>query len=78
MHLTIQSSTRLQMLMMPMMCLMAMLSGCATNQLHPTTQVLAINLEPQVLKATGIAFINYADFCNRTGGGQASSGARVY
>jgi len=36
---------------------MLLLSGCATNQLHPTTQVLAINLEPQVLKATGIAFI---------------------
>jgi len=47
------------MLAIPMMGLwvMLLLSGCATNQLHPTTQVLAINLEPQVLKATGIAFI---------------------
>ena len=35
-----------------------LLSGCAnTNQLHSTTQTLAINLEPQVLKASGIAFI---------------------
>lgn len=59
MHLTVQSSIRSQMLAIPMMGLMVMLllSGCATNQLHPTTQVLAINLEPQVLKATGIAFI---------------------
>ena len=59
MHLTVQSSIRSQMLAIPMMGLwvMLLLSGCATNQLHPTTQVLAINLEPQVLKATGIAFI---------------------
>lgn len=59
MHLTVQSSIRSQMLAIPMMGLMVMLLlfGCATNQLHPTTQVLAINLEPQVLKATGIAFI---------------------
>lgn len=35
-----------------------LLSGCAsTNQLHSTTQALAIDLEPQVLKTTGIAFI---------------------
>ena len=59
MHHTIQSSTRSQMLAMPMLGLMVMLlSGCATtNQLHTTTQALSINLEPQILKATGIAFI---------------------
>lgn len=48
------------MLAVPMMGLLAMslLSGCGTtNQLHTTTQALAINLEPQVLKAKGIAFI---------------------
>lgn len=44
---------------MHVMGLMVMLlSGCAsTNQLHTTTQALAIDLEPRVLKATGIAFI---------------------
>lgn len=58
MHLSIQ--TRSQMLAMPMMALMAilLLSGCTTtNQLHSTTQALAINLDPQALKTTGIAFI---------------------
>lgn len=35
-----------------------LLAGCAvTNQLHTTTQSLAIDLEPHVLQATGIAFI---------------------
>ena len=35
-----------------------LLSGCAaTNQLHATTQASSINLDPQVLKETGIAFI---------------------
>jgi PBP1b-binding outer membrane lipoprotein LpoB len=35
-----------------------LLSACAsTKQLHSTTQALSINLEPQVLKTTGIAFI---------------------
>lgn len=59
MPLTVQSLVQSQMLVMPMIGLMAMLSlsGCATDQLHSTTQALAINLEPQVLKATGIAFI---------------------
>lgn len=66
MHLTIQSSSRSQMLAMPMMGFLVMLflSGCATNQLHSstqqlhsTTQALAIDLEPQVLKTKGIAFI---------------------
>ncbi|MDP1634641.1 MAG: hypothetical protein Q8L69_08145 [Gallionellaceae bacterium] len=59
MHHTIQSSNRAQMLAMPMLGLMVMLlSGCSsTNQLHTTTQALAINLEPQILKTTGIAFI---------------------
>ncbi len=34
------------------------LSGCAaTNQVHATTQTLAINLEPHILKTAGIAFI---------------------
>lgn len=33
------------------------LSGCAFDQLHTTTQVATINLDPQVLKETGIAFI---------------------
>ena len=42
------------------LALMAMLSlsGCAANgQSHSTTQTLSINLEPQVLKTSGIAFI---------------------
>jgi hypothetical protein len=35
-----------------------LLAGCAvTNQLHTTTQSLAIDLEPHVLQSTGIAFI---------------------
>jgi hypothetical protein len=34
------------------------LSGCSTTkQLHSTTQTLSINLEPRVLRASGIAFI---------------------
>jgi len=59
MQLTIQTSTRSRMLAMPLMGLMAMLlSACAnTNQMHSTTQALAIDLKPQVLKTTGIAFI---------------------
>ena len=60
MHVTLGSSTRSQMPAMPVMCLMVMLlSGCAatTNQVHSTTQVLAVNLEPHALKASGIAFI---------------------
>jgi len=37
---------------------MLLLSGCASNgQSHSTTQTLSINLEPQVLKTSGIAFI---------------------
>ncbi|MDD2915212.1 MAG: hypothetical protein PHP70_07830 [Gallionella sp.] len=53
------SSIRPRMLAMPMMGLaVMMLSGCAAiQQTHATTQALAINLDPQVLKATGIAFI---------------------
>lgn len=60
MHHTIQSSTRSQMLTMPMMGLMVMLllSGCAsTDQIHSTTQALAINLKPHALNVSGIAFI---------------------
>lgn len=60
MHLAIRSSTRSQIRAIPMMLFMAVLflSGCTTtSQLHSTTQALAINLEPQALKATGIAFI---------------------
>jgi len=60
MNLDHRSSTRSQTLAMAMMGIMAMvlLSGCAaTNQVHTTTQALAINLEPEILKATGIAFI---------------------
>ena len=60
MHLSNQFLTRSQMLTMRMMgfIVMLLLSGCATtNQLHTTTQALAINLEPHVLKASGIAFI---------------------
>lgn len=60
MHHTIQSSTRSKMLTMPMMGLMVMLllSGCAsTDQVHSTTQVLAINLKPHALNKSGIAFI---------------------
>ncbi len=56
----IQSVKQSLMLAMSAMGLMVMLllSGCAnTNQLHSTTQALAINLEPQVLKTSGIAFI---------------------
>ena len=47
------------MLVIPVMGFMVMfLSGCAnTNQLHSTTQALAISLEPHALKTTGIAFI---------------------
>lgn len=58
-HLIVQSSAQLRMLVMPMMGAVALLlSGCSsTSQLHSTTQALAINLEPQVLNATGIAFI---------------------
>lgn len=38
--------------------LVMLLFGCAsTHQLHTTTQTLAIDLEPQVLKTAGIAFI---------------------
>ena len=38
--------------------LVMLLFGCAsTNQLHTTTQTLAIDLEPRVLKTAGIAFI---------------------
>lgn len=38
--------------------LVMLLLGCAnTNQLHTTTQTLAINLEPHILKTAGIAFI---------------------
>lgn len=60
MHHTIRPSNRSQMLMMPMMGLMVMLllSGCAaTDQIHSTTQVLAINLKPHALNESGIAFI---------------------
>lgn len=57
MSLLIQSSTRSKMLAMAVM-VVVLLSGCATtNQSHSTTQALAIDLQPQVLKATGIAFI---------------------
>lgn len=46
-------------LLMPVMMLTAMLlGGCAaTSQLHTTNQALATNLEPQVLRASGIGFI---------------------
>ncbi len=66
MHLAIHSSMRSQMLAMPMMGFtVVLLFGCAatdklnstTQQKHSTTQVLAISLEPQALKASGIAFI---------------------
>lgn len=59
MNFSIQFSTRPQMLEMAMMGFMVilLLSGCSTTQLHSTTQVSAINLEPQSLKASGIAFI---------------------
>lgn len=60
MHFTIQSPTRSQMLAKLMMGFIVMLSlsGCAiTNQLHSTTQALTINLEPQILNATGLSFI---------------------
>lgn len=41
-----------------MMGLLVVLSGCAnTNQVHATTQTLAIDLEPHILKTAGIAFI---------------------
>jgi len=56
----IQPLTRLHTSPITMMVLMAMwlLSGCAnSNQLHSTTQVRAIKLESQALKASGIAFI---------------------
>jgi len=59
MPLTNQSSARLQMLAISMTCLMAMmlLSACSTNQLHTTTEALAINLDSHALKASGLAFI---------------------
>ncbi len=56
----IQSSTRLHFFAIPMMGFMVawLLTGCSTsNQFHVTTQVRAINLESQALKASGIAFI---------------------
>jgi len=57
--ITIRSLSKPQMLAIPMAGIMVMsLSGCAvTNQLHATTQALALNLDPQVFKATGIAFV---------------------
>ena len=60
MRLTMQSSKRSQRMAMSKIGLMAMLllSGCAsTDQMHSTTQALAINLEPHALKVSGIAFI---------------------
>lgn len=60
MHLAIQSSTRSQMLAIPLIGLMVilLLTGCATtDQLHSTTQALVINLEPHALKTSGIGFI---------------------
>jgi len=51
---------------------MSLLSGCAnTSQLHSTTQALAINLEPQALKATGIAFITSTSVTGQEGDKQA-------
>ncbi|MDD2915227.1 MAG: hypothetical protein PHP70_07905 [Gallionella sp.] len=57
MHIAVQ--TRLRILVMPAMGLAIMLlSGCsAFNQIHTTTQASVINLDPQVLQATGVAFI---------------------
>jgi|SRR3989338_3159874 len=64
MHLTnqspIQSPTRSQRLAMPIMGFIVVffLSGCAvTSQKHTTNQALAISLESQMLKSSGIAFI---------------------
>jgi len=60
MNFTIKSSTWSHMLAMRMMVILvtSLLSGCSTtNQLHSTTQVRAINLDSQALKASGIAFI---------------------
>jgi hypothetical protein len=66
MHPIIQSFTRSPLLAMPMMGFMVMLlSGCAvteklnstSRQSHSTTQVLAVDLEQQCLKTSGIAFI---------------------
>ena len=50
---------RPQTMAMPIMGLtMMLLSGCAVvHQTHATTQASTINLDPQVLQATGIAFI---------------------
>ncbi|MFI4939350.1 MAG: hypothetical protein ACHP7O_03235 [Burkholderiales bacterium] len=39
------------------LALAMLLSACATDQVHPTTQILNISLEPRILKETGIAFI---------------------
>ena len=60
MRLSNRLPTRLLITSVPIMglWLMLILSGCAnTNQLHSTTQVRAINLNSQDLKASGIAFI---------------------
>ena len=59
MQIAIQSSTRWRVLVLTLLGLSVMvLSGCAsTNQKHSTTQTLIINLDPAVLKASGIAFI---------------------
>lgn len=57
MRLTNQSSAR-SLLAISMTFVMAMLSsGCSTNQLHTTTEALAISLDSHALKASGIAFI---------------------
>jgi len=59
MQIAIQSSTRWRVLVLTLLGFSVMvLSGCASiNQKHSTTQSMVINLDPAVLKASGIAFI---------------------
>ncbi len=60
MHPAVQSSTRPRILGTIMLGIMAgwLLAGCSTTtQLHATTEVLAVNLKPQVLEKSGVAFI---------------------
>ena len=59
MCIAIQSSTRWRILFLTLLGLSAMvLFGCfSTAQKHSTTQTLVINLDPAVLKTSGIAFI---------------------
>ncbi len=59
MPLTRSSTPRRSRLPLSILALIAvLLSGCSsTGQLHSTTQYLAMDLDPQVLKTTGVAFI---------------------